>query len=216
MPGSSTKQKILDASIRLFNENGMANVRLQQIASSIGISPGNLAYHFRNKKAIIAAINEDLIREAEEILSAYRVYPNLLDFDQQLSRYFAFIQKYPFYFLDILEIKRNYPEIGYEAHLRVISTMVTQIRERFVFNQKRGLIREEPRTGIYSNIADTIWNLIAFWGPQHLVKNPNSAEDTQHFKEVIWNQFYPYFTPKGIAEYEQLILPLLMEQSVLQ
>lgn len=216
MPGSSTKQKILDASIRLFNENGMANVRLQQIASSIGISPGNLAYHFRNKKAIIAAINEDLIRETEEILSAYRVYPNLLDFDQQLSRYFAFIQKYPFYFLDLLEIKRNYPEIGYEEHLRVISEMVTQIRDRFDFNQDRGLIRVEPRVGIYSNVADTIWNLIAFWGPQHLVKDPDTAKDPRYFKEVIWNQFYPYFTAAGIAEYEQLILPVLVERPVIR
>jgi hypothetical protein len=56
MADLSTKQKILNTSIRLFNEDGMANVPLQQIAKEIGISPGNLAYHFKNKEAIIEAM----------------------------------------------------------------------------------------------------------------------------------------------------------------
>ena len=46
MSDPTTKQKIVHASIKLFNENGVANVRLQQIADEIGISVGNLAYHF--------------------------------------------------------------------------------------------------------------------------------------------------------------------------
>ena len=92
MADLSTKEKILNASIRLFNENGLANVRLQQIASEIGISVGNLAYHFRNKEAILEAVAENLDVELSEILSSYRIYPNLIDFDNQLSKYFAFIK----------------------------------------------------------------------------------------------------------------------------
>ena len=93
MSDLNTKQKILQASISLFNQNGMANVRLQQIANEIGISAGNLAYHFRNKEAIIESINEELYQEANEILSTYRIFPNLIDFDNQLTKYFSFIQK---------------------------------------------------------------------------------------------------------------------------
>lgn len=212
MADLNTKQKILNSSIRLFNENGMANVRLQQIANDIGISPGNLAYHFRNKQAIIEAINEELYAEAAEILSIYRIFPNLIDFDNQLSKYFSFIQKYPFYFLDLLEIERHYPEIRSKRQVH-ISKMTSQIRKRFDFNHNRGLIVDEPRNGLYNSVANAIWVLITFWVPQNMVRGTANRIDTFQFKEMIWNQVYPYFTEKGIAEFEQLILPMLKQHS---
>ena len=52
-----TKQKIIQASIELFNQKGWTNVRLQNIADRCGISVGNLAYHYANKAAIIRVID---------------------------------------------------------------------------------------------------------------------------------------------------------------
>ena len=212
MADLNTKQKILNASIRLFNEKGMANVRLQQIAKEIGISPGNLAYHFRNKEAIIEAINNELYGEAAEILCTYRIFPNLIDFDNQLTKYFSFIQKYPFYFLDLLEIERHYPEIRSKRQLH-ISKMISQIRKRFDFNHNRGLVSGEPRPEVYNSVANAIWVLITFWVPQNLVRGAEASMDVIQFKEMVWNQVYPYFTEKGVAEFEQLIRPLLEQHS---
>ena len=210
--GNQTKQKILNAAIELFNENGMANVRLQQIAEEIGISPGNLAYHFRNKEAIVESIQEDLVEDVSEILSTYRIFPNLMDFDNQLSKYFSFIKIHPFYFLDVLEIDRHYPAIHAKRQIH-ISKMISQIRKRFDYNQQRGLIKEEPRAGVYDGIANAIWVLITFWAPQNVVRRSNQLQDIKAFKEMIWNQMYPYFTKEGVAEYEQLIVPILKQHS---
>lgn len=212
MADLNTKQKIIKASIRLFNENGLANVRLQQIANEIGISPGNLAYHFRNKEAIIEAVNEDLFEEAAEILSTYRIFPNLIDFDNQLSKYYSFIQKYPFYFLDMLEIQRQYPEIQSNRQVQVCK-MISQIHKRFDFNKNRGLIQEEPRPGLYNDVAEAIWVLITFWVPQNLIRGSEASMNMLEFKKMIWNQVYPYFTEQGEAEFEQLIRPLLKQRS---
>lgn len=46
---SETKLKIIKGAQELFFENGIANIRLQQIADSSGISVGNLAYHLKIK-----------------------------------------------------------------------------------------------------------------------------------------------------------------------
>ena len=208
MADLSTKHRILNASIQLFNENGMAYVRLQQIADAIGISVGNLAYHYRNQEAIIEAINEDLYEESAAILSAYRIFPNLIDFDHQLGKYYDFIQSYPFYFFDLIEIKRHYPEVHAKKQIHV-TKMIQQIRKRFDFNVKRGGIQAEARSDLYDGLAHTIWVLITFWGPQSLLMEHQSQTSNCRFRKMVWNQMHPYFTPQGIAEYEQLILPLL-------
>ncbi|GAA4894563.1 TetR/AcrR family transcriptional regulator [Ferrimonas pelagia] len=51
-----TKDRIIEASCALFNSQGERAVTTNHIAAYLGISPGNLYYHFRNKEQIIRAI----------------------------------------------------------------------------------------------------------------------------------------------------------------
>lgn len=51
-----TKDKIVAAALQLFNEQGETNVTTNHISAHLGISPGNLYYHFRNKSDIIHCI----------------------------------------------------------------------------------------------------------------------------------------------------------------
>lgn len=208
----STRQKIVSAAIRLFNEFGMANVRLQQIANEVGISAGNLAYHFRNKEAILEAVKEEVHEALSDILSAYRLFPNLIDFDHQLTQYFDFLEKYPFYFIDLLEIERNYPDLP-SPHRPYISKMISQIRKRFDYNQQRGLLIPESRPGLYDSTAQAIWVLITFWAPLNLLRGKSAEASICRFKEAVWNQIYPLLTETGRIEFEQLIVPILEQHT---
>jgi len=56
-----TRDKIIYASLELFNKHGERSVTTNHIAAHLGISPGNLYYHFRNKEDIIQSIFDEYI-----------------------------------------------------------------------------------------------------------------------------------------------------------
>ena len=53
---TTTKEKIIETSINLFNEKGCLNTSTRHIADELGISVGNLYYHFKNKEDILIDI----------------------------------------------------------------------------------------------------------------------------------------------------------------
>lgn len=65
-----TRDRILRTSLALFNTEGEAQVSTVDIAAVLGISPGNLYYHFKGKEAIIDALFADFDVEMRQVLSA--------------------------------------------------------------------------------------------------------------------------------------------------
>jgi AcrR family transcriptional regulator len=55
-PKPTTRDKILEVCRLLFNERGPAEVTTAEIAEGVGISEGNLHYHFRRKEQIVIAL----------------------------------------------------------------------------------------------------------------------------------------------------------------
>lgn len=54
------KQEIIQTAKRLFNERGYNQVSTQDIAEALGISKGNLNYHFKRKEDMLDAIVEEM------------------------------------------------------------------------------------------------------------------------------------------------------------
>ena len=74
-----TRERILDLSLKLFNEFGEPNITTTVIAEEMNISPGNLYYHFRNKDDIVNSIFTQFEEEINKKLAfPLRLNPRIL------------------------------------------------------------------------------------------------------------------------------------------
>lgn len=97
-----TRERILQASLLLFNEQGERNVTTNHIAAHLDMSPGNLYYHFRNKQQIIA----ELFARYEAEVDAYLKVPQgrsltLADKSVYLESMFHGLWEYRFLLRDL-------------------------------------------------------------------------------------------------------------------
>ena len=203
----TTKEKIISASIVLFNRKGLINVRLQEIADAVGISIGNLAYHFYSKEAIVQSIVAQLSDLLDPIIDENKEFPGLMDFDTQLARYYHLLMKYSFFFVDLLEIQRNYPK-QYQKRKLITDHITAQIYHWLKGHERSGILVPELRNDHYRIIAHTIWMIITFYLTQPI--DHGSPEDSERvFKEVVWSQIIPHMTEIGRLEFDLLIERLL-------
>ena len=100
-----TRQRILDASLAMFNAQGEPNVTTNHIADELEISPGNLYYHFRNKDDIIEQLFAVYEQRMDAALSSPSGrLPGLEDVWLQLHLVFECIWDYRFLYRDLVDI----------------------------------------------------------------------------------------------------------------
>jgi len=145
----SNKDHILEASLNLFNEQGVRAVTTNHIAAHLSISPGNLYYHFRNKEEIIRALFprlENAVRLALVLPVAAPVTAEELG-----SYYLAGIEtlwQYRFFFRDLDELVGRDPELGEELR-GLTSWLLDQFRTLFrLLLQQGNMHPPEPETDL--------------------------------------------------------------------
>lgn len=204
----STKEKIYDAALALFNQNGIKNVRLQHIADQVGISVGNLAYHFAEMKKIILGLERKIETDITTKAFNWTDSAHLIDFDNRLIGYYHLMKKYSFYFLDAVEIERSYPSV-HSRRLEFVQHLIHEIEEWLMINQRHDTIAPFDNDEDMHRLAEMIWFIIAFWLSKNKILEKH---DRQEFalRIAIWKQIAPHFTEKGQMEYEIIIQPKLV------
>ena len=110
MAKPKTRDRILQTALGLFNNEGEAQVSTVDIASVIGISPGNLYYHFRGKEAIIEGLFDEFETEIRMVLNAPIERPLALK-DNWIFLYIVFeeINDFRFFYEAISSILERCP-----------------------------------------------------------------------------------------------------------
>jgi AcrR family transcriptional regulator len=196
---SSTRIKIVESSILLFNKKGLANVRLQDIAEYNNISPGNLTYHFKTKKDLMEYIIYYMIRKLVEIEATQRESLKQMSLYNILRNNLVFLFNYRFFFRDILEI------INLVPNAKSVFKDVNKLNEKFSIEYinisiKNGYMKKEAFDGQYKTFAKNNWAIVSSSLTTWEVLDDSKNKYRKIFDEIM-GHFYPYLTKKGVDRY---------------
>jgi AcrR family transcriptional regulator len=156
-----TRERILETSLAMFNAQGEPNVTTNHIADELGISPGNLYYHFRSKDDIVEhlfARYEASVGDA--LLLPDGRAPNLEDIWLQLHLVFESLWAYRFLYRDLVDIlaRNRKLKLRFARIMNRASTSATELL--------RGLVRAGVMRASADEIhalAENILLVATFW-----------------------------------------------------
>ena len=96
----SRKLEILETARKLFNENNTQAVTTNHIAKAMGISPGNLHYHYSNREEIIRLLYKEM--RAKMTLSINELPKTLIELNIHQKVLIGIQWEYRFFFREIL------------------------------------------------------------------------------------------------------------------
>jgi AcrR family transcriptional regulator len=192
-----TKIYIADHALALFNTKGFVNVRLQHIADAAFVSVGHLAYHFKNKDAIVDHLYEMHRKTYEEMLQDFRVMPLFVDFNEMLQQFFQLQLKYAFLYTDILELIRAYPAIG-EKYTAYHAWQQMQLDMMLGFHMARGALAL-PQNASSQHLAKLLQVQLITCLYRQKTTEP-VALHMEGFLQDAWSLLLPYCTQQGLAE----------------
>ncbi|WP_163338919.1 TetR/AcrR family transcriptional regulator [Desulfopila sp. IMCC35008] len=163
-----TRDKILEKALALYNEKGTSAVTTNHIAVALGISPGNLYYHFRNREEIILHIFKRMEAESREGFEPIATGAHDLGI-QAFEETFRFIQqfnqRYIFFKRELPILLRRDPELKVRfnaVHVETLGLIRTLIDGTVTGGALRHLNAEERQL-----LAEMSWMLTLFW-PNYL------------------------------------------------
>lgn len=108
MKANKTKKRILDTSVKLFNEKKSSNVSTVQISAVMGISPGNLYYYYANKEEVIRCIwTEKMSDELETVLENSRKTENTGELLENFRECMEYCLRYKFFYTEMATLFAN-------------------------------------------------------------------------------------------------------------
>ncbi len=113
-----TAERILDTSLELFNRFGEPNVSTTLISAELGISPGNLYYHYPAKEELITKLYDRYDLALTELLQAADDVTDVEDAWFFFHTLFELIWSYRFLYRDLNDLLSNNRKL--ELHFKFV------------------------------------------------------------------------------------------------
>lgn len=194
-----TSTHIADHALKLFNSRGFVNVRLQHIADAAFVSVGHLAYHFKNKDALIDHLFDQHRKAYENVLQSFRVMPLFEDFHAMLGELYTLQERFSFIYTDALELSRSYPLLA-EKYRQYADWQRVQLEMMLGFHFSRGALQVSEAMGETTHVAGLLQDFLENWRYRRMVRGQPFSNSGHLFTRDTWLFLLPYCSAEGLSE----------------
>lgn len=208
-----TRKRILQASIELFNCHGVQNVSLESIAARLGISRGNLTYHFKRKQELLHATLVVLEQQLREAL-ALPTRANEAQYGAEyMLRILHALWDFRFFFNDLAHLLTNDPPLR-EQYLRFEAWTIDTLDHGLRDLVERGDCLPPRAPNSTRLLAENMWSQWRSWLHMQQIDSPAAVRpEGEAFYDCAlhnWSLLEPYFTASYARElllvYRRLLL----------
>lgn len=200
---ATNRDRIVSESVGIFNRMGAGSTSTNHICAALGISPGNLYFHFKNKEEIVFAIFEQMCEETyalwKEALDSRDILPPLRFIEASMEIFW----RYRFFHREMYHLRRQDPELSRRWHKHLEKT------RRFM----RAAFAKWVRSGHVTTVGDAFtFRMIndivlvtasSFFQFYESPERPATTKPLQIANQYLARFLQPYLTP----EYAKTVFP---------
>ena len=167
-----TAARILEVTLELFNRFGEPNVSTTLISAELGISPGNLYYHYPAKDELINSLFDRYEKALNELLNASDSVRDVEDAWFFMHTLFELIWQYRFLYRDLNDLLSKNRRL--ETHFQWVLKNKTRAVKAMLDSMSRfGAVRIDSRE--METTATSMVVVLTYWLSFEYVKDPRNA-----------------------------------------
>lgn len=171
-PPRRTAQRIQEVALALFNRFGEPNVATAQVAADLGISPGNLQYHYPNREALVRALLDQHTQALAQLLPASAEVRDVEDAWFFLHSLFEQIWAHRFLYRNLNDLLGRDRQL--EQQIQALLAALTQAAHALLAGlQGQGQMHLSPPE--QQATADALVLVLGYWLSLAYVRNPRQA-----------------------------------------
>jgi AcrR family transcriptional regulator len=167
-----TAERILEVTLDLFNRFGEPNVSTTLISAELGISPGNLYYHYPAKDELINSLFDRYEKALNELLRAADGVRNVEDAWLFFHMLFELIWQYRFLYRDLNDLLSNNRRL--ETHFQFVLKNKSKAVQTILDGLGRGNAVRIDRRAV-EPVATAMVVLLTYWLSFEYVRDPRRA-----------------------------------------
>jgi AcrR family transcriptional regulator len=204
-----TAERILEVTLDLFNRFGEPNVSTTLISAELGISPGNLYYHYPAKDELINALFGRYEKSLSELLTATENVRNVEDAWLFFHMLFELIWQHRFLYRDLNDLLSKNRKL--ETHFQNVLNQKNQAMVSILTGlQQGGALSMQVREAVPT--ANAMVVLLSYWLSYEYVRDPRNALEPERAGEALMRGAFhvlglllPYLEPASREHLFQLV-----------
>jgi AcrR family transcriptional regulator len=204
-----TAERIASTALGLFNRFGEPNVATTLIASDMGISPGNLFYHFPSKELLVNTLFDEFEGRMFHLLPAAADVKDLENAWFFMHSVFELVWQHRFLYRDLNDL------LSKNRHLESQVKGVLQRQQQAFEHLLKGLQANSLLTQTdaeHIHCATQMVVMLTWWlsyeyvqDPRHAMEDANANRSAMRGAQQVLGVLLPYLNPQPKAQLQSLI-----------